>query len=95
MQPRLTSRQIWSRRSALVWRRIGDEAVILDPDRGIIRGVNLSAHAVWELLDGRRSLAEVARELAATYAITGARARADVLRFVGALARAALVERVA
>jgi pyrroloquinoline quinone biosynthesis protein D len=95
MRPAPAACQVWARRPATVWRRIGDEAVILDPEGGVVRGINLTAHAIWELLDGKRSLAEISRSFAATFAIPQDRAAADVSRFVETLAQAALVERIA
>lgn len=56
------------------------EAVLLDRDRGRVLALNAAAAAVWDLLDGRRDAAALARTLAlATQGeVDEPRARADV-----------------
>ena len=93
MQTEFDAQEIWTRRATLAWRRVGDEAVILDIQGKILRGLNLTAWHVWELLDGAHSLGEVTNDVAATFGISDERAAGDVLAFVTELHSADLIER--
>lgn len=84
---------IWTRRATLAWRRVGDEAVVLDIQGKVLRGLNLTAWHVWEMLDGTHSLGEITADVAATFAISDERAGSDVFAFVAELQRAGLIER--
>ena len=54
------------------------EAVLLDRGRGRVLALNAAAAAVWDLLDGRRDAAALARALALAGGVEEATARADV-----------------
>lgn len=77
--------------------RIEDDdcAILFDPDAGRVRVLNVTAAAVWGLVDGQRSVAEILAELRATYDGFDAAAEAQVLALLaelqglGALAHAA------
>ena len=43
--------------------RVGEQAVMLDAAGTVARGINETGARVWELIDGRRTVAEIAREL--------------------------------
>lgn len=58
------------------------EEVLLDPQGRMLRGLNPTGARVWALLDGRRSVLEIARALARETAIDEARALADVSAFL-------------
>lgn len=47
---------------------------------------------VWELLDGRHSLADIVRAVTESFDVDADRARSDVVEFLSALAGAGLVE---
>ena len=51
----------------IVWREIAGETVLLDPEGSVLMGLNRSGGRMWELLDGKRSIAEVASTLATHY----------------------------
>lgn len=85
--------QVWVRRPSLVWRKVGAEAVILDPDERVLRGLNDSGWLVWEFLDGSHTLADIARDLAAHFRIPEERARQDVGAMIRDLEKAELIER--
>lgn len=91
----LTGSDVLRRRGGLAWRRIQDEAVILDIDGKVLRGINVAGWHVWELLDGQRSLAEISAVIASRYSISPDRALNDVLEFAEQLARGGLLERPA
>jgi len=54
------------------------ESVLLDPARGRVLALNPTAAAVWDLLDGRRDAAELARVVAAASGAEPARVQTDV-----------------
>lgn len=85
---------VWRRRSELVWRRIGDEAVVLDFQAKVLRGVNETGWTIWELLDGNLSLEEIASHVARDFSISEEVARRDVRTFMEELEAAGLVEKV-
>lgn len=73
----------------------GGELVVLDSAGRMLRGLNGTGAAVWKLLDGKRSVGEVARALAATAAIDEAQALRDVQNFLVQLSAKNLVRRTA
>jgi pyrroloquinoline quinone biosynthesis protein D len=71
--------------------RVGEDFVLLDPSGTLLRGLNATAARVWELVDGRRSVLEIARAVAAAWAIDEERALEDVSRFMQILADRELI----
>ncbi len=55
-------------------------------------GLNATGSFVWGLLDGRRTLADVAAAVAERFHVGGERAAADVSRFLSSLRDRGLVE---
>jgi hypothetical protein len=80
-----------ARAEKLAWQNLAEQAVILDPERGMLRGLNASAWAVWQLIDGQRTLAEIGRAVAQTFGVDERRAIPDVLTFARALHERSLV----
>lgn len=72
------------RRTDITVQRVAGEAILHDPRRGLAHVVNESAVHVWDLCDGRRSIDEIAAQLAARYRLAGDDLRGDV---VGAVAK--------
>lgn len=62
------------------------------PGTQTVHTLSASATAVWRLLDGTRTLEQVAEQVSATYAIPVARARQDVRALVADLRRAGLLD---
>ena len=63
-----------------------DWAVLFNPDTGNAVGVNPTGVAIWKLLDGRRTLTEIAAELPAHLAEVPADALPQALEYVAKLA---------
>ena len=76
------------RRAGVEVERVGDQAVMLDAAGTIARGLNETAVRVWELIDGRRTVAQIAAELHGEGDVSG-----DVLEFCRALLERGLIER--
>jgi SynChlorMet cassette protein ScmD len=68
-----------------------DWAVLFDPDTGNAAGVNPTGVVIWKLLDGRRTVAEVAAELPEHIAAVPPDALAQTLGYVTELAEQSFV----
>lgn len=66
------------RGQSLVWRRMGGETVLFNPDCIEAYLLNRTATAIWELCDGAHSLEDMADAIAGSFE-TG-RDRAEILR---------------
>ncbi len=65
---------------------VGDQAVMLDASGTVARGLNASAAKVWALIDGERSVAQIAEGLEGEGDV-----EADVLAFLTALLERGLI----
>lgn len=71
----------------LVLREEGDCALLYDPETGAVRVLNATAVAVWKLLDGRRTLAEVVDALRESFSDMDDNAPEQVLKLARGLYR--------
>jgi hypothetical protein len=78
-------------RDGLAWQEVAGELVVLDLEGMMLRGLNRSGARTWALLDGRRTLGEVAALLAARYGVPAERALGDLLTFARELVRRGLL----
>lgn len=69
----------------VICRLTDDGAVLVSPEAGNLRVLNASGAAIWQLLDGRRTVAEVEAELSRRYRIPAEQARADLGQFLSDL----------
>ena len=69
------------------------EQVVLDPEGRMLRGLNPTGARVWELLDWRRTVLEIARALATETGVDEARALADASAFLQQLLERRLIAR--
>ena len=83
----LSPNSVPRRRAGVEVEVVGDQAVMLDASGTIARGLNATAARVWELMDGRRTIAEIAVELHDEGDVSG-----DVLEFCSALLERGLIE---
>ncbi|MCG6963856.1 MAG: PqqD family protein [Acidobacteria bacterium] len=88
----LTGRFRQTKRAA--GKALDDEYLVLDLGSGDYFGLGEAGGVIWEHLDGTRTLAEVADEIAERYGIDRGRARSDLLAFVDELLERDLVEQV-
>jgi hypothetical protein len=75
-------------------RVIEGEAVILSLDTKVLRGLNPVGSRVWELIDGQRSVEEIAGLIVNEFDVEGTQADQDVGGFVQELLDKGLVTRV-
>ena len=71
----------------VVSRMVDGEAVLVDPKKGMVRVLNPAGARIWEMIDGRRTVAELAAGIAAEYGIEASRAQADTITFCEDLVR--------
>ncbi len=81
-------------REDVLFRELDDGCALYDPDNEKVHSLNLTAGFIWCLMDGSRSLAQIAAEIAEA-AESGADAEtvvADVVQAAEQLARQGLLE---
>ena len=80
-----TMTTVYERKDSLVTRDLAGEKIIV-PVRGkvgdlnCIYTLNTVANEIWQLLDGKRSIAEIVKQLGREYEVDEARLTTDVLR---------------
>ena len=87
-----TAPDLPQQREGLLGTDVADEHVVVDPRRGRAHRLNPSALAVWNRLDGTRSAAAIAGELADRYGVDASVTRADVDRLVDELQAEGLLD---
>lgn len=74
-----------ARGESVQWREFGSEAILLDPVTGQFAQVNNSGVAIWACIDGRRTVEEIARQIAADFEADPTDVVADIQAFIGDL----------
>lgn len=82
---------ILTKSPATAWRIIEGEAVILSMETKVLRGLNPVGSRVWELIDGRRTVEEIAGLIVEEFDVTPEAAAQDVRGFVKELLDRGLV----
>lgn len=92
-------RIVYRKSPDIVVRHVAGETLLIpirrklsDMDR--IYTINATGEAIWDLLDGQRTIGDIARCVAERYDVADAVARADVAELLAQLHQDALVERV-
>ncbi len=67
-----------SKATNVIWRRIGDEVVVIKDDGLATHVLNKTAAFIWELLDGQREIDNIAATLCERFDVPLEEARADV-----------------
>lgn len=80
-----------SRNEGVLWRRAGDETVLLDPDSGRCVSLNVTAARLWDGLEEPADIDALAALLTAEWQLAPERARADVSAFLDALVSRGLI----
>jgi hypothetical protein len=79
-------------RRDVVWREVSGELVIVDPEGKKILGLNGTGGNVWNMLDGARTLGDIAAELSETHAVESEQVLRDVLAFARVLVERSLAD---
>ena len=66
-------------------RTIDNEAVLVLPDQGLVQVLNQVGASIWALVDGKRTVRDIAAALCAEYEVDQDQAEADTLAFVAEL----------
>lgn len=82
-------------RSDVRYRMIEGEALVLRQEAAEVLGLNPVGSRVLELIDGRRSVADLLRILEGEYEVERAELESDVLGFLGELLQDTALEEVA
>jgi hypothetical protein len=88
----LSPESVLSRSDRLSWRVLEGEVVVLFPDAGTLHRLNPTGTRCWELVDGRRTLAELGEELSAEYSASAAEIVSDLEVLATDLVAAGLAE---
>ena len=79
------------RDSELVWRLVDDEMVIVRPSDGQIRVLNDIGSFIWQLLDGRRTISDLACLVRTEYEVSQREAEDDIRLFLAPLIQDGIV----
>ena len=77
--------------SELVWRLVDDEMVIVRLSDGQIRVLNDIGSFIWQLMDGRRTVSDLACLVCAEYEVSQQEAEDDIQLFLGPLIQDGIV----
>jgi uncharacterized protein YaiI (UPF0178 family) len=75
----------------VIWRRIGDDIVIIKDDGLSTHILNKTAALIWELCDGKHSSDEIAANLCERYDVSLEEARTDTGEIIEGLTKAGLL----
>lgn len=69
----------------------GTDAVVISPEEGMVRLLNLTATRIWELADGSRSVDDIATALTLEYEVDFQQAQRSVARLLAELSEKKLI----
>ena len=70
---------------------IGEEAVLVQPERAKVKVLNEVGAHIWELADGTRTIEQIVALLCSEYQVDPDQAQADTLEFIGELVERGLL----
>ncbi|MBN1191426.1 MAG: PqqD family protein [Dehalococcoidales bacterium] len=79
----------------LIWRRIGDEVVIITSDGLSTHILNKTAARIWELCDGSHDVPDIADSLCQQFEVLTDQARTDVVHVIEQLLHLGLIKEMA
>lgn len=74
------------------WKRIGRTGILLDLRTGDYFELDETALTIWNMLDGKISVARVVGKLAKTYSASVETVERDVIRFISELRKRKLID---
>ncbi len=78
----------------VIWRRIGDEVVIIKEDGLATHVLNKTAAFIWEMCEDESGIDEIAARLCERYDVSLEEARADVREIIEKLANLGVMNRI-
>ena len=76
------NRHVISKSKHVVTRVVDGEAVIVEPQKGMVNVINTVGSRIWELLDGKHTVAEIANVIADEYEVSPEQALSDTMEFI-------------
>lgn len=76
----------------IIWRRIGDDVVVIKDDGLATHILNKTAAYIWELCDGKRGIDEIAANLCERYDVSPEEARTDTRETIENLTKAGIIK---
>ena len=76
----------------IIWRRIGDDVVVIKDDGLATHILNKTAALIWELCDGKRGINEIASVLCERYNVSPEEARLDTKETIENLTKVGIVK---
>ena len=76
----------------IAWRDVAGEVVLLNPKEDVIMGLNGCGGETWKLLDGARTLGEIAEAIASKYNAKLEQVLEDVVAFAAVLLQRGLAQ---
>jgi hypothetical protein len=76
----------------IIWRRIGDDVVVIKDDGLATHVLNKTAAIIWELCDGKRSIDEIAAVLCERFDVSPEEARADTKETIENLTKVGIIK---
>jgi hypothetical protein len=74
-----------------LWRAVGSDTIVVDPDSGASFVLNAVGSSVWELADGERTIADIASTICDSFEVTLEKAQADIVEWAQWMAERGLV----
>ena len=87
----LTLNMVPTNQSGVVGRIVDNEAVLVLPEKGKIKVLNEVGARIWSLVDGKRSIGQIAAAICDEYQVDLPVAEADSLAFIAELAERGVV----
>ncbi len=86
--------QVMKKATDTPWNVIDEEAVVLNLDSGHYYILNETGCRIWELLDGEKTVANIAGHISLEYEVTEETAAGDIVRILEELLEEKLIEPV-
>lgn len=81
-----------SKNERIPWRIIQGDGILVDVDKGEVIHLNSVAAFVWELIDGKKTISEIIKEICSEFEVNEAIAKKDVLTFTENLLEKGIIE---
>ncbi len=75
----------------IIWRRIGDDIVVIKDDGQSTHVLNKTAALIWEMCDGNSGIDEIAAKLCERYEVSLDVARADTEEIIDTLTQSGII----
>lgn len=76
----------------IIWRRIGDDVVVIKDNGQATHILNKTAAYIWELCDGKRGIDDIVAGICERYDVSPEEARADTRETIVNLTKAGIIK---